>query len=111
MNEQLLKTSGTDGLSFRKKTQKNILLSCNFRLTSDVTAFDYQIPTSEFWVSTSYFRQRERCNFLPSVFTFSNMAVANEKILEMRWIKELASLTHIFPNMFLAFLKVLLLRV
>ena len=49
MNEQLLKTSGTDGLSFRKKkTQKNILLSCNFRLTSDVTAFDYQIPTSEF---------------------------------------------------------------
>ena len=48
MSEQLLKASGTDGLSFRKKTQKNILLSCNFRLTSDVTAFDYQIPTSEF---------------------------------------------------------------
>ena len=60
MNEQLMKTSGTDGLSSRKKTQKNILLSCNFRLTSDVIAFDFQIPTPEFWVSTSYFRQRKK---------------------------------------------------
>ena len=84
MNEQLLKTSGTDGLSFRKKkTQKNILLSCNFRLASDATATSkFRLLSSEFRLPTS--ANVQRCNFLPSVFTFSNMAVANEKTLEMR---------------------------
>ena len=66
-----------------KKTQKNILLSCNFRLASDATATSkFRLLSSEFRLPTS--ANVQRCNFLPSVFTFSNMAVANEKTLEMR---------------------------